>query len=281
MPETKAPPQIFDHKLLSVRRIRASRRGVSFLAERCAMDAADRLCDMNRQFETALIIGPPKFTEILRAHLPPDKMPKSITVMDTAPNLEVGPYDLIISALRLHTVNDLPGALIELRSILEPDGLFLASFFGGETLKELRQAAYAADDAVLGGISPRVAPFADYSQAAALLQRAGFALPVIDTDRCIVHYSDIQRLFEDLRDLGESNALVGRSHKRLTKDYRRKLFGEYLKHFSADNKARATFEILWMTGWAPHESQQKPLKPGSAKMRLADALGVKETKTPQ
>ena len=281
MTETKAPPQIFDEPMLQTRRARAARRSPSFLAERCADDAADRLCDVNRQFEAALLIGPPEFADRLIKQLPPEKRPSSITRSENGLEPDENTYDLIISVLRLHSVNDLPGALILHRRALRPDGLFLGAMFGGETLTELRQSAYAADDAILGGITPRVAPFADYSQAAALLQRTGFALPVIDTDRCIVHYRDIQRLADDLRDLGDMNALVGRSRSPLNKRYRQSLFGIYNERFSDDNKARATFEILWMTGWSPHESQQKPLKPGSAKMRLADALGVKEVKTLQ
>lgn len=290
MDPTKAPPQIFDQDLLRLRRARAQKRNPSFLAQRCAEDAADRLCDVNRTFENALIIGPPEFSETLLDALPPGKRPKVITrsfstgssegLEVTAPDddLPFSPasFDLVISGLSLHSINDLPGALIAARNLLSPDGLFIGAMFGGETLSELRQSAYSADDAIFGGMSPRVSPFADYSQAAALLQRSGYALPVVDTDRVTVRYKDIQRLFEDIRDLGDMNSLKGRSKAPLTRKWRHSLIKNYTQNFSENGKFVTTFEILWLTGWAPHESQQKPLRPGSAKMRLADALGVKE-----
>lgn len=289
MDTTKAPPEIFDIALQNIRRARAARRAPSFLARRCGEDAAERLCDVNRRFQHALIIGPEAFAQSLLSGLPKDKYPENITQRDVEnlpeaaiaenPRADTLPakYDLIISGLRLHAISDLPGALILQRQQLSPDGLFIGAMFGGETLSELRRAAYAADEAVLGGLTPRVYPFADYSQAAALLQRSGFALPVIDTDRLTVRYKDLQRLFEDIRDLGDTNCLYGRNRALSSKAWRDVLLETYMREFHDAKKYKATFEILWLTGWAPHESQQKPLRPGSAKMRLADALGVNET----
>ncbi|MGJ8562704.1 MAG: methyltransferase domain-containing protein [Alphaproteobacteria bacterium] len=298
MSESKAPPEIFDRALLRARRARAARRGASFLMERCAADAADRLCDINRQFEHALIIGPEDFTAHFLDCVPEDKRPKHIT-RNYASGDETGldgigsdaelpypaesPYpeerfDLIISALDLHSTNDLPGALIALKRCLKPDGLLVTALFGGNTLTELRQTLYAVDDDIFGGISARIYPFGDYSQMAALLQRAGLALPVVDTDRMTVTYKDFARLIGDIRDMGDTNCLSARQPQYLTKSYLDKAKEVYADLFSENGKYIATFEILWLTGWAPHESQQKPLKPGSAKMRLADALGTIEKK---
>lgn len=289
MPETKAPPHIFDNALLHTRRARAARRGASFLMERCASDAAERICDINRRFESALIIGPNDFIAPLLSSLPEDKTPASIThhrnnpELDptsgkTKPPFKTRSFDLIISALDLHSANDLPGSLIEIRQSLRPDGLLIAAMFGGNTLTELRKVLYAADEAMLGGISARVFPFGDYSQMAALLQRAGFALPVVDRDPVNVTYKAFHTLISDIRDIGDMNCLISRSRAYIGKDYLQKAQDLYAEQFSKDGKFAATFEILWLTGWSPHESQQKPLKPGSAKMRLADALGAIEKK---
>lgn len=276
-------PEIFDRPLLRLRRDRASRRHPSFLMERVVDDATDRLCDVNRRFEKALFIGPSYGLERLKSALPADKQPKHWDQFDdftsvSSSNLRQAPYDTIISCLRLQSVNDLPGALGELRQILKPDGLCMAAMFGGQTLRELRQACYETDDNILGGLTARVYPFADYSQAAALLQRTGFALPVVDMDKVNVSYGQIHRLISDLRDLGDTNCLTQRVQKYLGKEYVKQLNQTYLDNFSTNGKLNATFEIIWMTGWAPHDSQQKPLRPGSAKMRLADALGSREQK---
>lgn len=291
MDTAKAPPDIFDRDLLRLRRQRAARRGASFLTLRCALDAAERLCDINRQFENALFIGSPEFCDNLTKGLPGNKRPITITTgFDSLPGTGldlyatdhelpgvIKTYDLIISGLSLQNVNDLPGALIAARRALKPDGLFIGAMFGGDTLTELRQAAYAADAEIRGGMTPRIFPFADYSQAAALLQRSGLALPVVDTDRITVNYKNLMTLFSDLRDMGETNCLQQRDQRILGKSWRRELIQAYTKLHCLDARFISTFEILWMTGWSPHESQQKPLKPGSAKMRLADALGTTET----
>jgi len=288
MPDHKAPPQIFDRDLLRMRRTRAQKRdNGSFVLDRCVEDAAERLQDINRRFDNALIIAPVSFSENLLTRLPADKRPGQIVrayYSEPHPDLdmtiddEVLPFapqdfDLVISILNLHSVNDLPGTLVQIRQSLKPDGLFIGCMFGGDTLTELRRALYAADEKILGGLTPRVFPLPDYSQAATLLQRTGFALPVVDTDRFSVNYRKLGRLIGDIRDLGESNILQSRSNTVLTKGYMRDLEKNYRDSFTnISSKLTASFEILWMTGWAPHESQQKPLKPGSAKMRLADAL---------
>lgn len=189
-------------------------------------------------------------------------------------------FDLVISALSLHAVNDLPGALVQIRRILKPDGLFLAALFGGDTLHELREALAAGETAVRGGISPRVAPFADVRALGALLQRAGFALPVADSERTTVNYREFKTVTADLRALGETNVLAQRDRRPLSRAVLAAMLAHYgTAHSNAKGRLTVTFDIIYLTGWAPHESQQKPLRPGSAKARLADALGTIERKT--
>jgi SAM-dependent methyltransferase len=187
--------------------------------------------------------------------------------------------DLAVSLLGLHWTNDLVGALIQIRQALKPDGLFLGALFGGETLTELRQALLQAEDEVTGGAGPRVSPFADAFDGAALLQRAGFALPVSDIDRVTVRYAHPLKLLADLRAMGETNVLIERPRRPLTRAIQARMSEIYAERFALpDGRVPATFDIVTLTGWAPHESQQKPLRPGSAKVRLADALGVSEGK---
>ena len=184
---------------------------------------------------------------------------------------------LVVSALALHFVNDLPGTLIQIRRALKPDGLFLAAMLGGDTLTELRQAFAEAEAEMEGGMSPRVAPFPDLRDLGALLQRAGFALPVSDVDRLTVRYGSVFSLMHDLRRMGATNALTERRRIPLRRKTLMQMAEIYARRFAdADGRLRATFEIVWLSGWAPDESQQKPLPPGSAKMRLADALGTTE-----
>ncbi len=189
--------------------------------------------------------------------------------------------DLVVSALALQTVNDLPGVLSQIRRALRPDGLLIAGFLGAGTLSELREAFAIAESDTLGGISPRVAPFADLRDLGGLLQRAGFALPVTDVDRVVVRYGDPLALLNDLRRMGAANPLADRRRTPLLRKTLARLFEVYAERFSdPDGRLRATFEIAWISGWAPHESQQKPLRPGSAKARLADALKVPEGRLP-
>ena len=179
--------------------------------------------------------------------------------------------------LSLHAINDLPGALIQMRRALKPDGLFMGALFGGETLNELREALLTAESELTGGITPRVSPFADVRDLGALLQRAGFALPVADVERTTVRYGEFTRLVDDLRALGETNVLYRRSRNFLRRDVLAAALSHYRQaHAEPDGRLRATFDILYLTGWAPHESQQRPMRPGTAKTRLADALGTEE-----
>ena len=301
-PVVKAAPLVFDANQRRIRRLRAHKRCLkkdqaAFFTQRCAQDAAERLLDIARKFENALIIGPAEFWPLLRASLPNEKRPMTAHICydiaddgkfgsafntisaDDALPFEAGQFDLIISCLSLHSLNDLPGGLMNMRHILAPDGLMIASIFGGDSLRELRETFYAIELEHFGGMSPRVFPMVDFSQAAALLQRAGLALPVVDTDRFTIHYSTFETLMNDLRDQGETNILKDRDKTPLTRTFKKALEKQYqILSDHSTQKLPASFEILWLTGWAPHESQQKPLKPGSAKMRLADALGTQEKK---
>ena len=185
--------------------------------------------------------------------------------------------DLAVSALALQFVNDLPGVLAQLRRALKPDGLLLAVMTGGDTLVELRQAFAAAEAEIDGGVSPRVAPTADLRDLGALLQRAGFALPVTDVDRVVVRYDHAFALMQDLRRMGATNILIERSRKPLRRATLTRMAQIYAERFAdPDGRIRATFELVWLSGWAPHESQQQPLKPGSAQASLAEAVKGRE-----
>lgn len=269
------------------RRARATYRDASFLLERVAADLADRLEAVPRPFPRVLVLGGfGLFSEALRAH--PDLAARIGQIVETGLegiDPEHLPFaaqslDLIVSPLALHWVNDLPGALIQLRLALKPDGLLLASIFGGETLHELRLSLIEAESELTGGAGPRIAPFAALQDVADLLQRAGYALPAADRDVVTVRYGEPMRLLADLRAMGETAALKQRSPRGLSRRILARAFEIYRARFAdPDGRLRATFEILTATGWAPHASQQKPLRPGSAKTRLADALGVQEQST--
>ena len=214
--------------------------------------------------------------------LPSGRVPASLFVVADEEALPFGDavFDLVVSALALQFVNDLPGTLVQIRRALKPDGLFLAALIGGETLTELRQSFAAAESEVEAGVSPRVAPFADLRDLGALLQRAGFALPVTDVDRITVRYDTVFALMHDLRRMGATNALIDRRRVPLRRATLMRMAEIYGERFSDDDgRIRATFEIIWLSGWAPHPSQQQPLRPGSAKTRLADALGTREIPT--
>jgi len=298
-----APPRLFDRSLLRRRLDRAAPlfATADFLRRRAAEDAADRLSAILRDFPLALDLGA-RDGAFLRAleggpararigavieadlsdgmlRLGPSARPQMRVVADEE-RLPFAPrsLDLVVSLLALHWVNDLPGALLQINRALKPDGLFLGAFFGGATLTELRQSLIAAEAEVSGGAGLRVSPFADGPDAAGLLQRAGFALPVVDIDRVTVRYDSALRLMADLRAMGETNALVDRARNPLTRPVLARACEIYAERFGEGGKVRATFEIVSVAGWAPHASQQQPLKPGSAKMRLADALGVTEHK---
>lgn len=275
------------------RRAAAGFAEAAFLHQRVAADLADRLEAIPRPFPRALALGGGGLfsRELQRRPELGARIPQVIEADLAAGDVLLDPehlpfapsvFDLIVSPLALHWVNDLPGALIQLRHALKPDGLLLASLFGGETLNELRLCLIEAESELTGGAGPRVAPFADLQDIAGLLQRAGFALPAADRDVLTVRYAEPMRLLADLRAMGETAALTQRSPRALSRRILARAFEIYRERFSdADGRIRATFEILTATGWAPHESQQQPLKPGSAMTRLADVLGAKEQRLPR
>jgi SAM-dependent methyltransferase len=266
------------------RRARAGFREAAFLHQRAAADLVERLEAIPRRFERVLALGGEGLVSAEIAQRP--DLAERIGSVTEASLADVDPehlpyaassFDLIVAPLALHWINDLPGALVQLRLALKPDGLLLASLFGGETLSELRLSLLEAESELTGGAAMRVAPFADLQDIAGLLQRAGFALPAADRDVVTVRYGQPMRLLADLRAMGETAALAERSPRNLSRRILARAFDIYRARFAdTEGRVRATFEILTATGWAPHESQQKPLKPGSAKTRLADALGTKE-----
>jgi SAM-dependent methyltransferase len=266
----------------------------TFLLDRVADDLGERLSAVVRRFEIAVDLGTPtdsvrralaasgKVTTIVAAEFRagPDRSFLRVGADEETLPFADGSLDLVTSALTLQFVNDLPGTLIQIRRALKPDGLLLAAVVGGESLAELREAIAAAESEIEGGISPRVAPFADVQELGALMQRAGFALPVIDNERLVVRYDSVFALMRDLRRMGATNVLHERRRKPLKRATLRRMTEIYAERFSdADGRLRASFEIVWLSGWAPHESQQRPLKPGSATQRLADALGTSEIST--
>ncbi|PZR34986.1 methyltransferase domain-containing protein [Caulobacter segnis] len=291
-------PLLFDRALHRARLDRAAPAyaAADFLKERAAGDVVMRLETILRRFPVAVDLGARNghFFKALEASdaranidtlIEADLSGRMLAGRDTlrvVADEERLPFgdatlDLIVSTLSLHWTNDLVGALIQIRRALRPDGLFVGAIFGGATLTELRQCLLAAESELTDGAAMRVSPFADAIDAAGLLQRAGFALPVADVDRVKVRYSHPIKLLQDLRAMGETSVLLDRSRKPLSRKVLFRAMELYVERFAeADGKVPATFEIVSVTGWAPHESQQKPLRPGSAKMRLADALGVKE-----
>jgi SAM-dependent methyltransferase len=290
-------PVIFDRALLRRRRRRAAALApATFLLDRVADDLAQRLALVLRRFDRAVDLGTPgeavraalarlgSVGTIVAAHAVADcgatHAENFVIADEEALPFRDGSLDLVVSALALQFVNDLPGALFQIRRALKPDGLFVAALLGGETLTELRQCFAAAESEIEGGASPRVAPFADLRAIGALLQRAGFALPVTDTERLTVRYDSAFGLMHDLRRMGATNALLARRRLPLKRATLIRMAEIYAQRFAdADGRLRATFEIVWLSGWAPHPRQQKPLRPGSAKARLADALGTLEVST--
>jgi SAM-dependent methyltransferase len=287
------PPLVFDRSLLAARLARAEALGpATFLIDRVAEDVADRLAAVLRQFPLAVDLGTP--TDAVRRVLTASGKAGDVLTVDRAIGagiqnglhviadeealpLRDASVDLVASGLSLQFVNDLPGTLIQIRRALKPDGLFMAALLGGETLIELRQAFAEAEAEVEGGVSPRVAPFVDVRELGALLQRAGFAMPVTDVDRIIVRYESVFGLMHDLRRMGATNVLIERRRRPLRRATLLRMAEIYMNRFAdVDRRVRATFDVVWLSGWAPHESQQQPLRPGSAQVRLADALGAKE-----
>lgn len=283
-------PRPFKPRLVRARKRRAAGtfQESAFLHRRSVEDIADRLEAIPRTFSTILALGGGGMfsAELARRPELARRLGKVMEADVAGGEIDIDPeripfasqsFDLIVSPLLLHWVNDLAGALVQLRTILKPDGLLLASLFGGETLSELRLALIEAESDITGGAGPRVAPFATLQDVAHLLQRAGFAMPAADRDLVTVRYADPLRLMLDLRAMGETSALAERPTRGLSRRILKRTFDLYRRRFSdPDGRVRASFEIITATGWAPDASQPKPLKPGSAKMRLADALGVEE-----
>jgi SAM-dependent methyltransferase len=274
-------PILFDRGVLRVRQARAARQGAAtFLLDRLSEELDERLQAVLRKFGNAADVGTPgdglaaalsgRVGSLTHVAVPDDER--------QGVALEAESLDLVVSALALQLVNDLPGVLAQIRRALKPDGLLLAATLGGDTLTELRQSFAAAEAELEGGVSPRVAPFADLRDISALLQRAGFALPVTDVDRIVVRYDSAFALMQDLRAMGATNVLVERRRTPLRRATLLRMAAIYAERFSdPDGRIRATFEVIWLSGWAPHDSQQKPLRPGSAKASLADAVrGLKK-----
>jgi SAM-dependent methyltransferase len=289
MPASIAPPKVFDRELLRDRLNRAlAANAPDFLMTRAAEDLEDRLAVIKRDFARSLDLGTPAphFARVVAATGRPWPLRAALISRCFTPNegacvvadeeflpFAQESFDLVVSGLSLQWVNDLPGALAQIRRVLAPDGLFLACLPGGASLVELRAAFAQAEEELMGGASPRVAPFVDVRDLGGLLQRAGFALPVADVDSFTLRYDSMFSLCAELRAMGAANALAQRSRLPLRRSVLMRAAEVYAERFSdPDGRVRASFELLWLSGWAPHESQQKPLQPGSAKMRLADAL---------
>lgn len=294
---TGTTPQLFDRHLLTQRKERAAAgaQACDFLLTRAADDIAERLSVVQRRFPRVLDLGAhhgvvgrrvaavPGVETVISLEsaaglLAQCAEPRVLADEEALP-LAPGSLDLVVSAHALHVVNDLPGVLIQIRRALKPDGLFIASFPGGRTLEELRSAWLVAESELLGGASPRVAPFADVRECGTLLQRAGFALPVADSETLTVTYASPFALMAEIKAMGMSNMLSERSRVPVTRALVARAAEIYSERYGLPGgRVRATFEIVSLTAWVPHESQQKPLAPGSAKVRLADVLGVKEHK---
>lgn len=284
------PGNIFDRKVLRRNRDQAAKNFADhdFLIREVAARLYDKYLDINRNFQHILDLGchggelgrhlQDKFIihqDISQKFL---RSGKGVRVQADEEFLPYRPHslDLILSNLSLHWVNDLPGCLVQIKQALKPDGLFLGALFGGESLTELRQCLMEAEINIRGGASPRISPFVDMQDAGALLQRAGFALPVVDTDRITVTYENAFKLMQELRGMGESNILTKR-FKGLTSPRVMMECAKIYQEKFADHRGRinVTFDIIYMMGWSPHESQQKPLKPGQGKVSLTDVFGDK------
>lgn len=291
---------IFDRTAIAANRRRALKNAdpkAAFLLDIAAAELADRLAVVERRFETAVElhgmtgaaaraavatgkIGAMTRVEAEQAFAAPNEV-LAMAPLEDVP-IEPQSANLVLAPLCLHLTNDTPGVFIQVRRALKPDGLFLAAIPGAGTLQELRDVLLATEAEMTGGASPRVIPFADVRDVGGLLQRAGFALPVIDAETYTVRYDSLFPLMKDLRAMGMTNPLAARSRKPPTRAFFLRAAEIYAERYSdPDGRIRATFSIIYVSGWAPHESQQKPLQPGSAKARLADALRVEEHKLKQ
>lgn len=271
---TREPPQLTDRHALARNRARA-RRGDLFLHQLARDEIEHRLAEVNRTFTApAVICGLP---QVWGDFLPGARVVEDTPMLDLVP----GAHDLVIHAMALHWADDPVGQLVQARRALQPDGLMIAAFPGGQTLAELRAVLAQAEAEVAGGLSPRVLPMGELRDMGGLLQRAGFALPVADLITQAVAYGRLESLYADLRAMGERNALAARHRCPAPRALFARAQALYAEHFRDDEgRLRATFELVFLTGWAPDESQPKPLRPGSARARLADALGAQEKALP-
>ena len=273
---TESAPQIFDRALYLARQARAI--ATHDLQNIVAAELEDRLSIILKQFLKSLLIAqnPHVAAETLKRSGKVEKLDVMAPSTGDVVTLQGADYDAIFSLLDLHCVNDVPGHLAQLARGLKPDGLLLVAFFAGDTLFELRESWLQSEIAITGGVSPRVAPMIGVRELGGLMQRAGLALPVADMDRTIVRYADAFALMGEIKSFGYSNPLHGRSSNLVSKGFITKVAEHYYSHFADDDgRVRATLEIAWAMAWKPHESQPKPLKPGSASHRLADALNDK------
>ncbi|MEM1140698.1 MAG: methyltransferase domain-containing protein [Pseudomonadota bacterium] len=307
MSEHRDQQSLFDRRLQAKRLARAagSLEATGFLLDRAALDVCQRFAGIDRRFPKVADIGSRTAAfasaaerEGVRSLRGMEDIVRIAPVgLEGAPShpslgradaiaseemlpLKDGAFDAAVSLLAMHAVNDLPGTLVQIRRALKPDGLFIGVLFGGETLTELGEALAEAELEIRGGLAPRVMPFTEIRDLGGLLQRAGFALPVTDSDRVVVRYDSPLHLLRDLRGMGETNSLMDQDKRGLSRKLLARFLEIYHQRFAdPDGRVRATFELLTMTGWVPHESQQKPLRPGSAAARLADALGTDEKST--
>lgn len=266
-------PTLFDEHQYLERLKRAKRLGgADFLMQRAHDELHERLANILRKFDIVADVGSPikiepklyDITEFL--YILPQNSNQALP-------LKHNHYALITSLMALHCVNDLPGTFIQIRRSLRSDGLFIACIPAGKTLYELRTVLEIAESEITNGVSPRVFPFADIKDFGSLLQRANFTLPVSDSESVIVRYDNMFALMHDLRKMAATNILTSRLKHPTRKVVFQRASELYAERFSdSDGRIRATFEFIWVSGWAAHESQQKPLKPGSAKQKLADAL---------
>lgn len=271
MTRSEPQPRLVDAATLARHRARARLDQAGFLHDEAQIELKERLIDVNRRFTKPAVVS--AFPDYWAAFLPDARHVSADEVLD----LEPGAHDVVVHAMALHWAEDPIGQIVQCCRALEPDGLFLGAALGGETLTELRQAMAAAEIAILGGLSPRVAPMAEVRDMGSLLQRAGLALPVADRLPKTVTYSDAFALMHDLRAMGEANALAARHRHPAPRALFNDMATRYAQDFAApQGRIRASFELIFLAGWAPHDSQQKPLRPGSANTRLADALATTE-----
>lgn len=263
-------PRITDRNALELHRLRAECQPAFFLHEDAAIEIEERLAEVNKSYIAPILVG--HATEPFRKRFPGAPVAGDTEKLAILPNT----HDLLVHAFGLHWADDPVGQLVQSRLALKPDGLFLGVMFGGSTLQELRAALAETETRLSGGLSPRVLPMADLRDLGGLLQRAGFALPVADGRKLTVRYPDLPTLVRDLRGMGETNALISRHRQMVPRHFFSTLSEVYQSHFSQDGYLIATFELVFLTGWAPDASQPQPLRPGSAKTRLSEALNVPE-----